>query len=178
MYLCNLKKHIIMQATTLTAKPLWRTLAVDAALAGAVCLIPWLHVAAPWAIQLNPMMMLLLVGMTVIPGRFNAFFLAMLLPAFSAFAVGMPTPVRAVCMAAEFSALVTAYSLLSTTRPFKGRTLASILLAMLCGKGVYYALKAFLGVPAALVGTDWWMQLASMLLWGGLFALAAYKGAR
>ena len=160
-----------MKVTTLTTKPLWRTLLVDAALAGAVCLIPWLHLYAPWAVALNPMLFLLLAGMLLVPGRGNAFFLALLLPAFSALVVGMPTPMKALCIVAELSTLVSVYSLMATKSQGSTRMFIVILLAMLAGKVVYYALKALLIAPAVLVGTDVWMQLASMLLWGGLFAI-------
>ena len=160
-----------MKVTTLTTASLWRTLLTDAALAGAVCLIPWLHVYAPWAVALNPMLFLLLAGMLLVPGRGNAFFLALLLPAISALVVGMPTPLKALCIAAELSTLVAVYSLMATKSQGSARMLLAMLLSMLAGKGVYYALKALLIAPAALVGTDVWMQVASMLLWGGLFAI-------
>ena len=162
-----------MRVNILTTNSLWRTLLIDASLAGAVCLIPWLHVAAPWAVQLNPMLFLLLAGMLLVPGRKNAFLLALLLPAFSAFAVGMPTPMKAICMAAEFSTVVAVYGLTAGVNGLKNRPFWGMLAAMLSGKIVYYALKAILVAPAVLVGTDWWIQAASMLLWAGLFVLVS-----
>jgi len=167
-----------MTVTTLTTKPLWRTLLVDAALAGAVCLIPWLHVYAPWAVALNPMLFLLLAGMILVPGRGNAFFLALLLPVFSAIVVGMPTPAKAVCMAAEFSAVVAVYGFAAGAKGLMGRPFLGMLVAMLSGKVVYYGLKAILIVPAVLVGTDVWMQVGSMLLWAGLFSWIVRKPLR
>ena len=164
-----------MTITTLTTKPLWRTLLVDALLAGAVCLIPWLHVYAPWAVALNPMLFLLLAGMMLVPGRGNAFFLALLLPAFSALVVGMPTPMKAICMVAEFSTVVAVYSLAAPKTQTLPKLLHSMLLAMLAGKVVYYGLKAILIAPAVLIGTDVWIQVGSMLLWGGLFAVVITK---
>ena len=167
-----------MTVTTLSTKLSWRTLLVDAALAGAVCLIPWLHVYAPWAVALNPMLFLLLAGMLLtcqpghrVHGRGNAFFLALLLPAFSALVVGMPTPLKALCIVAELTTLVAVYSLTATKAQTSTRLFLSMLLAMLAGKAVYYALKALLIAPAVLIGTDMWMQVASMLLWGGLFTV-------
>ena len=166
--------------TRSAAAGLLRTAAVDAALVGAVCLLPWLHVYAPWAVALNPMLFLLLAGMLLncqpghrVLGRVNAFFLAILLPAFSALVVGMPTPMKAICMAAEFSTLVAVYSFASTKAQTSTRLFLTMLLAMLAGKVVYYALKAILIAPAVLVGTDVWMQAGSMLLWSGLFVLIA-----
>ena len=167
-----------MKVTTLTTKPLWRTLLIDAALAGAVCLIPWMHLYAPWAVALNPMLFLLLAGMLLVPGRGNAFFLALLLPAFSALVVGMPTPMKAISMAAEFSAVVSVYSLMATKCQGSTRMFLAILLAMLAGKVVYYALKALLIAPAVLVGTEWWMQLGTVVVWGGLFAMLYKKTIR
>lgn len=164
-----------MTITTLTTKPLWRTLLVDAVLAGAVCLIPWLHVYAPWAVALNPMLFLLLAGMLLVPGRGNAFFLALLLPVFSALVVGMPSAAKVVCMVAEFSTVVAVYSLAATKTQTFPKVFLSMLLAMLAGKVVYYGLKAILIVPAVLIGTDVWMQVGSMLLWGGLFTLVITK---
>ena len=46
--------------------------------------------------------------------------------------------------------------------------------AFVAAKGVYYALKALILAPSALVGTEWWMQLGTVILWGGLFAMG-YK---
>ena len=74
-------------------------------------------------------------------------------------------------MAAEFSTLVTVYSFASTKAQTSTWQFLTMLLAMLAGKVVYYALKAILIAPAVLIGTDMWMQVASMLLWGGLLTV-------
>ena len=49
--------------------------------------------------------------------------------------------------------------------------LPAVLTAIVAGKMVYYAMKALVIAPAVLVGTEWWMQLGTVLVWGGLFAL-------
>jgi len=46
---------------------------------------------------------------------------------------------------------------------------------VLAAKAVYYVLKAVVVAPVVLVGTEWWMQLAAVLLWGGLFAMLYRK---
>ena len=149
----------------------WRALAVDAALAGAVCMLPWVHVAQPWVVQLNPMLLLLLTGMLLVPGRRNAFLLAVLLPVVSAALVGMPTPARAFCMVAELSTVVAVYGLLGTrVKRFWG-----LLAGMVAGKAVYYGLKALLLSPAALIGTSVGVQVAVMVLAAGLFAFLQRK---
>jgi hypothetical protein len=43
---------------------------------------------------------------------------------------------------------------------------------------VYYGLKAVVLAPAVLVGTEWWMQLAAVVLWGGLFAMLYKRSER
>ena len=79
-----------------------RTAIIDAALLAAACLIPTLsHITALPLYMLNPMLLVLLAGMLAVRSRTNAFLLAVLLPVVSMLAVGMPTPLKALCMAAE-----------------------------------------------------------------------------
>ena len=78
-----------------------------------------------------------------------------------------------VCMMAELATVAGLFHLLSR----RWNAVVSVFAAILAGKVVYYALKAVVIAPAVLVGTEWWMQLLAVALWGGLFA-AFYKRMR
>ena len=93
--------------------------------------------------------------------------LAVLLPLVSCLAVGMPTAPKMVCMMAE---LATVAGLFAGLRG-KWGAVAAVFAAIVAGKVVYYALKAVIVAPAVLIGTEWWLQLAAVVLWGGLFAM-------
>ena len=86
---------------------------------------------------------------------------------------------------AELATVATLFPLIAGIRFHKryltvGRVPAGValLVAFVAAKGVYYALKALILAPAALVGTEWWMQLAAMVLWGGLFLMVYRRQAR
>ena len=159
------------------------TALIDTALVGAACLIPTLsHLTALPLYHLNPMMLVLLGGMVAVRDRRNALLLAVLLPAVSMLAVGMPAPAKALCMAAEMLTLVSVATL--TERSLDNRTspslprwmqfaigTGSMLGAMLCGKVVYYGLKSLLLPSAALVGTPLLTQALVMVAAAGLYAL-------
>lgn len=149
-----------------------RTLAIDALLIAVVCTVPALsHVFSLPFYQLNPMALCLLAGMVLVADRRNAFLLAVLLPVVSMLAVGMPSPLKAVCMVAEMLTVAGAYSLLQRRlRPF-----GSVLAALLGGKVVYYLLKALLISPAVLVGTSIWLQLATVVVYSIAFAFVSNK---
>ena len=156
--------NVLSKKTTIA-----RTAIIDAALLAAACLIPTLsHITALPLYMLNPMLLVLLAGMLAVRSRTNAFLLA----------VGMPTPLKALCMAAEMLSIVGVYTLLqrlwraAATRPWA--SFAAIIAAMLCGKVVYYALKALVIAPAALVTTPVATQAIVALVAAVLFCSAQY----
>ena len=120
--------------------------------------------------------------MLAVRSRTNAFLLAVLLPVVSMLAVGMPTPLKALCMAAEMLSIVGVYTLLQRLwRAAATRTWASfatIVTAMLCGKVVYYALKALVIAPAVLVTTPVATQAIVALVAAALFCSAQYLTTR
>ena len=90
-----------MNTLTCNKPALLRTALVDITLLAVASLIPTLsHLTALPLYQLNPMMLVLLGGMLLVRGRANAILLAVLLPVVSMVAVGMPTPLKALCMVA------------------------------------------------------------------------------
>ena len=76
-----------------------------------------------------------------------------------------------VCMVAELATVAALFSVLSR----RWKVLPAVLTAIVAGKLVYYGLKAVVVAPAVLVGTDLWLQLAVVILWGGLFAMLFRK---
>ena len=107
------------------------------------------------------------------------FLLAVLLPLVSMLAVGMPTPAKALCMGAELLTLVSVFTLLQSRWGFASASVAgrftAVVAAMLCGKMVYYALKAVILAPAVLISTPWTIQLLVMVGVALLFALLQRK---
>ena len=165
-----------MHMTTLQRTlPVAHLAAADALLVAAACLIPAAsHLTAAPLYTLNPMLALLLLGLLL--GRRAGLQLlnGLAMPLLSSLLVGMPVVEKLPCMVAELAVVAGGYALLSR----RMAALPAILLAALAGKGVYYALKALLMPAATLVGTDWTVQLLALLLWGGLFALAARRTER
>ena len=162
--------------TRLKNSTILRTALIDSVLLATACLIPTLsHITALPLYQLNPMLLVLLAGMLFVPSRANTMLLALLLPTVSMLAVGMPTPLKAVCMVAEMLTIVSLFSLLqrrwATSTP---KLFASLLAAMLCGKITYYALKALLIAPAALISTPLALQ-ATVTLGAALLFCAAHS---
>lgn len=156
-----------MKANTLTLKS---TLLLDASLLAAACLLPaFAHLTALPLYQFNPMLLLLLAGMALVDDRRNAYLLALLLPLVSMLVTGMPTPAKALCMAAEYSVVAALYGWLS--QHSRIGAFASVLVAMLAGKLCFYALKAAVLAPAVLIGTSLWLQLAVVLSGAALFVL-------
>ena len=161
--------------TRLKNSTILRTTLIDSVLLATACLIPTLsHITALPLYQLNPMLLVLLAGMLFVPSRANTMLLALLLPTVSMLAVGMPTPLKAVCMVAEMLTIVSLFSLLqrswATSTP---KLFASLLAAMLCGKITYYALKALLIAPADLISTPLALQ-ATVTLGAALLFCAAH----
>ena len=145
----------------------------DAALIAAACLIPALsHAAALPLYKLNPMLALLLAGMAVGKADWrNGLLLAVAMPLVSCLVAGMPTAGKMVCMVAELATVAGLFGVLQK----HWKTLPAVLVAAVAGKGVYYALKALIVAPAVLVGTNWLLQAAVLLLWCGLFAMLCKK---
>ena len=145
-----------------------RLAALDAVLLTFACLIPAAsHLLVVPLYMLNPMLALLLAGMLAGKDWRNGLLLAVLMPVVSCMVTGMPAPAKMVCMVAELATVAALFGVLAR----RWKVLPAVLTAVLAGKGVYYALKALVMAPAVLVGTAWWMQIAAVLLWGGLFAL-------
>lgn len=149
-------------------------IAVDGALLALACLIPAAsHALALPLYMLNPMLVLLLAGVLLHRDWRHALVLAVLLPVVSCLVVGMPTAAKAVCMVAELATVAVMFGWLQR----KWVVWPAVMTAIVAGKVVYYLLKAVVLAPAVLVGTEWWIQLGTVVLWGGLFALL-YKRAK
>ena len=145
---------------------------VDAVLVALACLVPAVsHLTAVPLYVANPMLALLLAGMLLGKDWRNALVLAVLMPLTSCLLTGMPAAPKMVCMAAELATVAVLFGVLSR----RWKALPAVLTAIVAGKVVYYVLKAVVVAPAVLVGTDLWLQLAAVLLWGGLFALLFRK---
>lgn len=161
-----------MENTIQKRGTLWQTLVVDAALLTAACLIPAAsHLLALPLYMLNPMLALLLAGILMSRDWQNVLAMSVLLPLVSFLMTGMPAAPKMLCMMAELATVAAATSLLCR----RWAALPSVLVAIVAGKAVYYLLKAAVIAPAVLVGTDWKLQLLSVLLWGGLFALLSNR---
>ncbi|MBP5340918.1 MAG: hypothetical protein J6Y52_00945 [Bacteroidales bacterium] len=153
---------------TLKSQSIVRFAAFDAVLLTLACLIPTAsHLLAVPLYKLNPMLALLLAGMLMGRDWRNALVLAVLMPLVSCVVVGMPAAPKMVCMVAELATVAGLFAVLSR----RWAVLPAVLTAIVAGKVVYYALKAAVLAPAVLVGTEWWMQLGAVIVWGGLFAL-------
>lgn len=141
----------------------WRVALIDVVLLSAACFIPTLsHVFALPLYQLNPMLIVLLAGMLLVADRRNAFLLAVLLPVVSMLAVGMPTPMKALCMVPELLTVVAVSTMLQgKAASFLGRC-GFMVAAMLSGKVVYYGLKAML-IGGALITTPVLTQVLVVL---------------
>ena len=169
-------QSINQPTNTVTSAWLWRTAAMDLAFVGGACLVPTLsHLTALPLYQLNPMLLMLLASRLLVRGNrigrldlrsANALLLA----------VAMPTPAKALCMAAELTAVAGLYSLLEDRMPAQRWAHFGLMIAaIVAGKGVYYALKALLLAPAALVGTPLPVQALAALGAALLFALLLPK---
>ena len=145
-----------------------RVMLIDAVLLAFICAVPALsHVFAIPFYKLNPMAMCLLAGMLLVRWKGNGYLLAVLLPVVSMLVSGMPVPAVCVCMVAELLSVVGVYGLLER----RAGVFVSIIAALLSGKVVFYALKAVLVAPAVLIGTNVWLQLTVVSVFGALFAM-------
>ena len=165
-----------MNTTSVKVQSLWRVAAIDALLLAVACLVPTVSHLLAWPLYyLNPMLLVLLAGMLLVRDRRNAYLLAVLLPVVSMLAMGMPTPLKAVCMVAEYASVVFVSGLLQAWNERFVGTLGAMLLAMLAGKAVYYLLKALVLAPAVLVGTPVWVQLAVVVVAATVYATLKLK---
>ena len=147
---------------------------IDAALLGVALLLPTLsHLVALPVYQLNPMLLLLMIGVGCVKNRYNSWLLALLLPLASYFLVGMPSLTKALCMVAEFSAVVTILPMLRC----RMSDFPAVLLSVLCAKVVYYGIKTLL-LGSLMVDTSLWMQLLSVVLASLLFTAITAKTQR
>ncbi len=145
---------------------------LDTVLVALACLVPAAsHLFAVPLYMANPMLALLLAGMLIGEDWRNALVLAVIMPLVSCVLTGMPAAGKMVCMMAELATVATLFGWLSR----RWQVLPAVLVSVLAAKVVYYALKAVVVAPVVLVGTEWWMQLAAVLLWGGLFAMLYRK---
>ena len=150
-------------------KPIVKFAVIDTLLVGAACLIPAAsHLFAVPLYMLNPMLALLLTGVLLSRDCRNALVLAVLMPLVSSLLTGMPAVPKMVCMMAE---LATVAGLLFHLLNFRWNIYVSVFMAMVIGKVVYYAMKTLILAPEVLVSTVWWVQLLTVVLWGGLFAM-------
>lgn len=141
---------------------------IDTVLVALACLVPAAsHLFAVPLYVANPMLALLLAGMLLGRDWRNALVLAVLMPLASCLLTGMPAAGKMVCMMAELATVAMLFDALSR----RWNALPAVLVSVLAAKVVYYGLKAVVVAPVVLVGTEWWMQLAAMLLWGGVFAM-------
>ena len=160
-----------MTTTSVKVQPLLRVAAIDMLLLTVACLVPTISHLLAWPLYyLNPMVLVLLAGMLLVRDRRNAYLLAVLLPVVSMLAVGMPTPLKAVCMVAEYASVVFVSGLLQGWNERFVGTLGSMLVAMLAGKAVYYLLKALILSPAVLVSTPVTVQLAVVVVAATIYA--------
>lgn len=160
--------------TEIRKRTLLPVVALDVVLLVAACLIPAAsHLLAVPLYKFNPMLALLLAGMLVGKDWRNALVIAVLMPLVSGLLTGMPIAPKMVCMMAELATVAGVFYLLS----HKWTALPAVLASVAVAKVVYYAMKAVIIAPAVLVGTEWWMQLGTVIVWGGLFAML-YKKVR
>ena len=154
--------------TEVKSTPIVKFALLDMVLVSMACLVPAAsHLFAVPLYVANPMLALLLAGMLLGRDWKNALVLAVLMPLASCLLTGMPAAPKMVCMVAELATVAVLFGALSR----RWKVLPAVLVSVLAAKGVYYALKAVVLAPVVLVGTEWWLQLAAVVLWGGLFAM-------
>ena len=154
--------------TEVKSTPIVKFALLDMVLVSMACLVPAAsHLFAVPLYVANPMLALLLAALLLGRDWKNALVLAVLMPLASCLLTGMPAAPKMVCMVAELVTVATLFGALSR----RWKVLPAVLVSVLAAKGVYYALKAVVLAPAVLVGTEWWIQLSAVVLWGGLFAM-------
>lgn len=154
--------------TEVKSTPIVKFALLDMVLVSMACLVPAAsHLFAVPLYVANPMLALLLAALLLGRDWKNALVLAVLMPLASCLLSGMPAAPKMVCMMAELATVAVLFGALSR----RWKVLPAVLVSVLAAKGVYYALKAVVLAPFVLVGTEWWLQLAAVVLWGGLFAM-------
>ena len=172
LYICIRNAKHKTTTMALKSKSIVGLTLLDAALLTLACLIPAAsHLLAVPLYMLNPMLALLLAGMLLGRDWRNALVLAVLLPLMSCLLTGMPSAAKMVCMVAELATVAALFGWLQN----KWAVLPAVLTAVVAGKAVYYGMKAMVMAPAVLVGTAWWMQLGTVVVWTGLFAMLYNK---
>lgn len=165
-----------MNIVSVKSQNIWRVALIDVALLATACLIPTLsHLTALPLYQLNPMLMVLLAGMLLVRDPRNAYIMAVLLPVVSMLAVGMPTPMKALCMVPEMLTVVLMGSLLMRKASRFMGVFGAMVAAILCGKVVYYGLKALIFGAAGLVSTPILVQVLAMVGIAAIFAAFSKK---
>lgn len=168
---------------------LTHTLFKDALILAAICIVPAVsHIIAFPLYKLNPMLFFLLLSMLLVRDRRNAFLMAVLIPTVSMLVTGMPAPMKGLCMIAELLTVVGTYQFLYhklvvnlsnqlvVSRSNRLVVSRSIFVSILAGKMVFYALKALLVESGGhLIGTAIWLQMAVMVVFSLLFAVAVSK---
>lgn len=154
--------------TEVKSTPFVKFALLDMVLVSMACLVPAAsHLFAVPLYVANPMLALLLAALLLGRDWKNALVLAVLMPLASCLLTGMPAAPKMVCMVAELATVAVLFGALSR----RWKVLPAVLVSVLAAKGVYYALKAVVVAPVVLVGTEWWLQLSAVVLWGGLFAM-------
>ena len=155
MTMDSVKQRTILRATL-----------IDAALLTVACLIPAAsHLLALPLYKLNPMLMVVVAGMMLVPNRWNALLLAIIVPFATSLIAAMPTPLGALCMVCEYASVVTLFGLIARSRALGSRwaVFAAMLTAIIAGKAVYYLAKWLIVHPDQLVGTSVVWQLVSVV---------------
>jgi hypothetical protein len=137
-------------------------LLLDFLLLAAIYLLPSIsHLLALPLYQLEPMRLALLVAL-LFTSRLNAYVIAFTLPLASVWISGHPAPLKALLMGIELSLLVATYGWFN--RRLSLPAFAALAVAIVVGKGVYYALKSLVlqagWMEGDLVSTPWQSQLA------------------
>lgn len=173
-----MKTNTDMNTISLHSSRLLRTAVIDTLLAGSVLLIPAASHLTAWPLyRFNPMWVILLAGMLLVNDRRNSLLLAVALPLLSCLLVGMPTPIKTLCMGAEMTTLVLLYPILQRGNRSFLPTWGSLLAAMVCAKAVYYLLKLAV-TGEILVGTSPLLQAATLLAYSLPFALISVATSR
>lgn len=164
-----------MKTATTTNRPLVRTIILDAVILTVGCLVPTLsHLTSIPLYRYNPMLVMLVVSLLLSPHRFNTFLLAVLLPFVSMIAVGMPDPLKAVCIAAQLLTTVSVFTFAERNWPLVSQPdmqFIILLTSMHIGTAVYYLLKWLLFNPTELMTTPFLTQVIVMSATSLVFGL-------
>ena len=149
-----------------TTRTLVRTGLLDLALVAVACLVPALtHLLAFPLSRLNPMMLIFVAGVLLVPNRANAYLLAAVLPILTSLVSGMPSPLGALCISLEYATLISLFFLLAPRCSGRLSFFGTAILALFAAKGVYYLAKYLILNPDTLFSTP--------LLWQGISTLLA-----